>query len=149
MMRKLINKSCLSLRPPLPYATQFCFVAEKLSALYLICPRPAAGSPGPSARCTGPYGATVERRAAVAGQGRGVAVQPCQSRVAWATCSRSSILPSLQGNGQECGHEFQLSCLPPCDLGLCRFTLPSLSFLICKVGIITAPVLESLGELNK
>lgn len=72
MMRKLINKSCLSLRPPLPYATRFCFVAEKLSALYLIHPCPAAGSPGPSARFTGPYGATVERRAVGTGQGKGL-----------------------------------------------------------------------------
>lgn len=48
MKGKHINKPCLSLRPPLPYATGFCFVAEKPSALCLIHPHPAVGSPSPS-----------------------------------------------------------------------------------------------------
>lgn len=55
-------------------------------------------------------------------------------------CPGSSILPSRQGGGQEHEHQFQFCCLLPMWFGDCYFSLLSLSFLICKVGIITNSV---------
>lgn len=153
MKGKHINKPCLSLRPPLPYATGFCFVAEKPFCPLFNTPSSCSRLAQPISRLHRPSRGNVEGRAGRcrAGLGAREGGQCSFSELSglgpvfWvqpASFSLCKVVLKFTGTNSSS------AVYPLCDLRICHFALLSLSFQICKVGIIIAPVLEVIGGIK-